>query len=82
MDTLRVDICYRPIRIGWAIKSDDFDAYRKAVRYSYALWGGQFNPILFVDRSDEADDLINLFRVDVIIPVGEASSCFRLKPGL
>jgi hypothetical protein len=70
MDTLRVDICYRPLRIGWAIKSDDFQAFRKAVRYSYALWGGRFNPILFVDHEYESNQLIDLFRVDVIIPVG------------
>lgn len=72
MDTLRADICYRPLRIGWAIKSDDFDSYRKAVRYSCALWGGRFNPILFVDREDEASRLIDLFRVDVIIPIGNS----------
>lgn len=72
MDTLRVDICYRPLRIGWAIKSDDFDAFRKAVRYSHALWGGRFNPILFVDHEEESGKLIDLFRVDVIIPVGDS----------
>ena len=72
MDTLRVDICYRPLRIGWAIKSDDFEAFRKAVRYSHALWGGRFNPILFVDHEEESGKLIDLFRVDVIIPVGDS----------
>lgn len=72
MDTLRVDICYRPLRIGWAIKSDDFAAFRKVVRYSCAMWGGRFNPILFVDREDESSQLLDLFRVDVIIPVGDS----------
>lgn len=72
MDTLRVNICYRPLRIGWAIKSDDFVSFRKAVKYSYALWGGRFNPILFVDREDESSQLIDLFRVDVIIPIGNS----------
>ncbi len=72
MDTLRVDICYRPLRIGWAIKSDDFDAFRKVVRYSHALWGGQFNPIIFVDHEEDPSRLIDLFRVDVIIPVGDS----------
>ncbi|MFC1892175.1 hypothetical protein ACFLZT_07270 [Thermodesulfobacteriota bacterium] len=70
MDTLRVDICYRPLRIGWVIKSGDFDAFRKVIRYSYALWGGRFNPILFVDHENESSQLIDLFGVDVIIPVG------------
>ncbi|VAW55618.1 hypothetical protein MNBD_GAMMA07-1890 [hydrothermal vent metagenome] len=73
MDTVRVDICYRPLRIAWAIKSDDFDAFRKAVKYSHALWGGRFNPIIFVDqKEEETSQLIDLFRVDVIIPIGES----------
>lgn len=72
MGTLRVDICYRPLRIGWAIKSDDFDAFRKVIRYSFALWGGRFNPVLFIDNKDESSKLIDLFRVDVIIPVGDS----------
>jgi hypothetical protein len=70
MDTLRVNICYRPLRIGWAIRAGDLDAFRRAVRYSHALWGGRFNPILIVDREEEARQLIDLFRVDVILPVG------------
>jgi hypothetical protein len=72
LDTVRVDICYRPLRIAWAIRSDDFDSFRKAVKYSYALWGGRFNPIVFVDHEEESSRLIDLFRVDVIIPIGES----------
>ncbi len=72
MDSLRIDIAYRPLRIGWAIRAGDFDAFRRAVRYSYALWGGPFNPILIVDREEEANHLIDLFRVDVILPIGES----------
>ena len=72
MDTVRVDICYRPLRLAWAIRSDDFDSFRKAVKYSHALWGGRFNPIIFVDNEEEASQLIDLFRVDVIIPIGES----------
>ncbi len=73
MDTLRVDVCYRPLRIGWAIRAGDFDAYRRAICYSSALWGGRFNPIIVVDRDEEASRLIDLFRVDVIVPIGESS---------
>ena len=72
MDTLRVDICYRPLRIGWAIRAGDFDAYRQAVRYSHALWGGRFNPILVVDHEDEAQRLVDMFRVDFIWPLGDS----------
>lgn len=72
VDTLRVDISYRPIRVGWVIRSDDFESFRIAVRLSYALWGGRFNPILFADRIDESTRLIERFRVDLIWPLGDA----------
>lgn len=52
MDTLRVDICYRPLRVGWVIKLGDTDAFRQAVKFSHTLWGGRFNPILMADRED------------------------------
>jgi hypothetical protein len=42
------------------------------VRYSHALWGGRFNPILVIDREAETDLLIDLFRVDFIMPIGES----------
>ena len=73
MDTIRVDICYRPLRIGWAICSDDIDAFRQAVRLSHTLWGGRFNPILVIDREEEATQLIDLFRVDMILPIGDSA---------
>lgn len=70
MDTLRVDICYRPLRIGWVIKSGDFDAFRRVAKFSHTLWGGRFNPILMSDREEEARRLIDLYRVDLLLPVG------------
>lgn len=70
MNTLRVDICYRPLRIGWVIKSGDMDSFRQAVKLSHTLWGGRFNPILMADREDEARRLIELFRVDLLLPIG------------
>jgi len=70
MDTIRVDICYRPLRIGWAIRADDMDSFRQAVKYSYALWGGRFNPILIIDNEEEVERLVELFRIDFIIPLG------------
>ena len=70
MDTLRVDICYRPLRVGWVIKSGDTDAFRQAIKFSHTLWGGRFNPILMTDRENEARRLIDLFRVDLLLPIG------------
>jgi hypothetical protein len=71
MQTSRVDICYRPLRIAWAVHSGDREAFRKAVRLTHTLWGGRFNPIVLVDRADVAKQIIELFRADVIIPVGD-----------
>src|SRR6266851_8146889 len=70
MDTIRVDISYRPLRIGWAIQAGDLEAFRSAVRLSYALWGGRFNPILIAENDDETKQLVDLFRVDLIWPIG------------
>ena len=71
-DTLRVDISYRPLRIGWAVREGDLAAIRQAIKYSHALWGGRFNPILVVEREEEARQLVELFRLDVICPVGDS----------
>lgn len=71
MDTLRIDICYRPLRLGWVIRAEDFDALRQVFRLSHTLWGGRFNPILVVDEPGDAKDLIELFGVDFLWPVGD-----------
>jgi hypothetical protein len=39
MDTIRVDICYRPLRIGWSIRAGDMDSFRQAVKNPYAFGG-------------------------------------------
>jgi hypothetical protein len=72
METVRVNICYRPLRICWAIADGDFGALRRAVRLNSAMWGGRFNPIAVVDRQDEAQRIVEVFRADVIIPLGDA----------
>jgi hypothetical protein len=72
MDTVRVDICYRPLRIAWAIHSTDRTSFRRAMKFSHALFGGRFNPIVLVDRP-EAADLVELFRCDMVMPLGESS---------
>lgn len=72
MDTLRVDICYRPLRIGWVIQSGDICAFRQAVRLSHTLWGGRFNPILATGQDAESQRLVDLFRVDLLLPVGNS----------
>lgn len=72
MDTIRVNIAYRPLRICWAIKEGDFGAFREAVKTNFALWGGRFNPIVVVDRLSEARAIVETFRVDIILPLGQS----------
>jgi hypothetical protein len=72
VDSIRVDICYRPLRIGWAIRKGDFDALRSAMRLSFALWGGRFNPVIVVDQEEQARELVDLFRLDMILAVGDS----------
>lgn len=74
LDTIRVNICYRPLRIAWAIRSDDINAFRHAVRLSNTLWGGRFNPIVVVDNEEESELLIDAFRVDLILPIGDSGA--------
>ncbi|MDR6672147.1 hypothetical protein [Xanthomonas sp. 1678] len=71
-DTVRVNLCYRPLRIGWAVRADDLEGFRRAVRYSHVLWGGRFNPILIVDNEEEARQQVELFRLDVVWPLGDS----------
>lgn len=73
MDTLRVDISYRPIRIAWVINSHDHSAFRYAVRATSVLSGGRSNPIVFADKNKEAEQIIDLFRPDILIPIGSSS---------
>jgi hypothetical protein len=70
-DTVRVDICYRPLRVVWAIAAGDREAFRQAVRISHTLWGGRFNPIVIIDHP-EAEDLVELFRADMIVTFGDS----------
>jgi hypothetical protein len=74
MDTLRVNICYRPLRICWAIAASDIAAFRKAVRLTHTTWGGRFNPIAIVDRAEEAERVVEVFRADMIVPIGESDA--------
>jgi hypothetical protein len=70
MDAVPVNICYRPLRIAWAIRPGDWEAFRQAVRLSHACWGGRFNPIVFIDEPEETDRIINLYRADLVWPLG------------
>ncbi len=70
MEATRVDIVYRPLRVGFALLSSDRASFRKVARLCTVLWGGRFNPIVAVDRP-EADELVEVFRPDFLVPMGD-----------
>lgn len=69
MDASRVDIVYRPLRVGWVVHSENREALRLAMRLSFCLIGGVHNPIILLDQP-EAEALVRLFRVDMLEAVG------------
>lgn len=71
MNTLSVTVRFRPIRIGWCVCAGDFAAMRKAMKLSFTMWGGCYNPIIPVDDFATASSLVRLFRVDVLWPVSD-----------
>jgi hypothetical protein len=79
METCRVNVCYRPLRIAWAVHSADREAIRRAVKLTNALWGGRNNPIVFADHLKDAKRLIDVFRADHIVPLGDAPELKTLR---
>lgn len=73
MDTLPVWVGYRPVRIGWCVRDGNFDDLRRALLTTHALWGGRYNPIIPIADRDFARQLVELFRVDALCPVVDAT---------
>lgn len=74
MDTLSVDVQYRPVCFGWCIRENNLDDYLKAMKLTHTLWGGQYNPIIPIDNYNLASELIDFFNVDILYPVSEDNS--------
>ena len=71
MDTLNLRIAYRPLRIGWCIRTNNKEDIKKALHLTHTLWGGRYNPLIPIDNPSLAKKLMDLFRVDQT--VGEVS---------
>lgn len=71
MDMLNLYVTYRPLRIGWCVRPDSVDDFRKAVMLSQILWGGRFNPIIPVGDNAEAMQLVDFFRLDALYPLSD-----------
>lgn len=75
MGTLSVRIRYRPIRFGWCVRKGNIEDIRRALRLTYTLWGGRYNPLIPVgDPDDHGRELVEAFRVDALYPVTDDPS--------
>ena len=83
MATNSLSIKYRPIKIGFLIRDGSIDDLVKAAEINTLLWGGIYNPIIPVSKSnkDFSNQLLSLFSVDVQIQA-VFSSCDFLLPNL
>lgn len=71
MDTINLRISYRPLRIGWCIRTSIKEDLKKALHLTHTLWGGRYNPLIPIDNQTLAKKLIDLFRVDALYPISE-----------
>ena len=68
MNTLNLQFTFRPIKFGWCIRKDNFEALRKAIMLSYTLWGGRYNPIIVIDEKG-SEKIVDSFKVDALYPI-------------
>lgn len=70
MGTKNLFINYRPVKIGFLVREGHVEDLVKAAGINTLLWGGVYNPVIPVNESGNfADELINLFSVDVLYAV-------------
>jgi hypothetical protein len=71
----RASIKYKPLRVGFLARSGHLEDLRKAAGMNSLLWGGIYNPIIPVTSGNTttfAEQLIDLFSVDLLYPLGPA----------
>ena len=51
----------------------DLEAFRRAARLSFTMWGGRYNPLIPVDTRELAGALVKLFRVDALVPMSQGA---------
>jgi len=75
MSTITLVTRYRPVRVGLLVEAGEIDDLVEAAGINTLLWGGIFNPMITVTEGREsADNLIRLFRPDVLQPIGGSKS--------
>lgn len=70
MASINLSIKYRPVKIGFLVRDGSIEDLVKAAGINTLLWGGIYNPIIPVSTDSKfAEQLMNLFSVDVLFPV-------------
>lgn len=70
-----VKIEYKPVRIGFCIRSGNKRDLLTAAKINATLWGGAYNPIIPVGDKEGIDEsLVKLFQVDLLVPVAETTA--------
>jgi ribosomal protein S27E len=75
MNTLSLRVRYRPVRLGFCVEKGNHEDLRQALRLTHTFWGGRFNPIIPVEKTDQsyllAKSLVEVFQVDALYAVRE-----------
>ena len=72
METVSLNLKYRPLRIGWCIEANDLAALRKTMRLNYLAWGGTYNFFINIDK-DATDTLIQAYQPDLLLAATEST---------
>jgi hypothetical protein len=74
MPTTLVSTSYRPVKIGFVVREDSIDDLVTAAGINTLLCGGVFNPFIPIPTSPRlAENLIKLFKIDVLYPVNKSA---------
>ena len=81
MATTSVTIRYRPVRIGFLVEDGRIDDLVMAAGLNTLLWGGTYNPVIPIscERLQFAEQLLDLFSVDVLYAVSETEAIAAFK---
>lgn len=72
MPTVPLQVSYRPLRVGFVVRSGSLDDIRAAGRLRTLLWGGHADPVIELgDDPDSARRTVEDFAVDVLFPVAD-----------
>lgn len=80
MRSTNVSVQYRPVRIGFLVRQGSVEDIVKAAGLNTLLWGGICNPLIPVGKDTivSAEQLIDLFAVDVLFAVSDSAEILEL----